>query len=90
LNPLTGIPGESVCINVTSNNFNNVGNLLLTHEWDAAIMEFDVLRNVHPELMDLEVVDATNTDVTINWTGGTNISLPLPNTTLYELCFHAL
>lgn len=82
-----GIPGETVCISVNSNNFNNVGNMLLTHEWDEAVMEFDALRNVHPELMGLGVVAASSTSVTLDWTGGANVSLPLPNTPLYELCF---
>jgi len=82
-----GIPGETVCVNVTAANFNNVGNLLLPHEWDADVMEFVELQSVNSELSGLAIVDEQQGSISLSWTGTEDISLTGPSTTLYALCF---
>ncbi len=86
--------GDFVYVPVKASGLNNILTWQLTHSWDAEILEFQGIENMHPALGEGLVYNDTNEAVgqlTSLWLDNQNLPLTLDdNTTLYELKFRAI
>ncbi|RME41689.1 MAG: hypothetical protein D6794_00200, partial [Deltaproteobacteria bacterium] len=88
--------GEQICIPVKVKDFTDLLVVQYSIQWDPAILSFDQVQNLNPnvtdlDLTDFDVVDAPNGTILFDW--GTDINGPGvtlgDDETLFELCFTA-
>lgn len=93
---LSALPGDNFCVGVTVENFNNVGSVQFTAQWDPEVLEFVSFGGFNPNLAGLN--DGTINDnraneglLTFSWfnTDFTGASLP-DSSTIFEICFTAI
>ena len=84
------LPGQSICVPVTVENFTNIANFQFTVSWDASILSFTNVQNFSPSLPDLTVnnTNQTNNDLGVAWfdlaTTGNDLA---DGEVLFEICF---
>lgn len=90
-------PGESVCVEVTVQNFAAISGLGFNMQWDGTVIKFDEIRVPNPtNLRDLTVegnFNVINNRLIFSWTDmtapGTGVTLP-DNTLLFQVCFDVI
>jgi gliding motility-associated-like protein len=84
-------PGQTVCVPITVNNFNNVIGFQFAITWDPTIIRFNQYNLPNPPPIDNMVVNANgpNGEFRVIWDNPNAVSLP-DGTVLFELCFEAI
>ena len=88
-------PGESFCLDVTVENFNNLKHFQWTLGWDEDLIQFSNVQNINPNLSFFDINDfnfngANNGYLTVDWSvfsGGE--TLP-DGAVLFQVCFDAI
>lgn len=87
-----GVPGDIVCVDVTTGNFEDVLSLQFPLGWETSHMEFVNVQNINPIFSDTDINTsfAGSGGLEFNWDGdGTPQSLP-EGATLFTACFRVV
>lgn len=88
----------SVCMDITTENFDSLFSFQFSMQWDQTIVQFDSITNINPALsagFDINTMNATNDgNLVSNWftqddLNGPGLSFP-DGTTIFTLCFSAI
>ncbi len=79
--------GQTGCVDVRASDFENIGNLSLTINYNSALLSFSSVSGINlPGLSPGDFNTSTPGVITVNWSSGSGVTEP-NGTTLFELCF---
>lgn len=94
---LSVAPGTNICVDVTNeSNFISIQNMQLSIVWDDAVLEFDQITNLNPNMPGLNLQNSfgppTITDALIfSWFDSNGSGVSLPNgDTYFTICFNVI
>ncbi len=96
--PLRNVqPADQVCLDVEVSDFQGVGFLDGSINWDSTILRFNSVQNIHPTLQARGMTVASNfgnpnlSSLTFSWqdAGLSNVDLP-DSTTIFQLCLDVI
>lgn len=90
-------PGTNICVDVTSeSNFTFIQNMQFSIVWDAAVLEFDQITNLNPNMPGLNLSNSFGppviTDALIfSWFDSNGSGVNLPNgDVFFQICFNVI
>lgn len=94
----TAGPGETVCVPITTTNFNNIQGFTTSVQWDPTVLQLlpvDYIQNVNGDLVDFDPVGNTETSLVADgFLGithiGSNAATLNATEVLMEVCFQVL
>jgi gliding motility-associated-like protein len=79
--------GQTGCVDVRVSDFDNIGDLQLTINYNAALLDFSSVTGINlPGLQASDFNTSTPGVITLSWSNGTGVTEP-DGTTIFELCF---
>jgi gliding motility-associated-like protein len=95
LGNLTGEPGDTVCVPITANAFNDINSMEYSLAFNPSTIQYYQLNNIHPELAGntfvTNEVQSESGYIAIQWIHPdlfANIGVTFPdNTVIFEMCF---
>ncbi len=87
-----GAVGETVCIDVTAENFNNILSFQYSMNFDASLLQFvEIIDPENIEDLNFGEADVANGNIGVSWFDGDVEGITLPDgTVLYQVCFMVL
>ncbi len=92
-NAIGGSAGSTVCVDVTTDNFDNISAIQLTMQWDSTIIMYDGVSNLNQDLQIFESFfnPAGAGKLRFSWNSANTGGEDLPDGTLvYSVCFTVL
>ena len=91
----SGSCGQQVVINISVLNYDSIGGLQFSLNWDPAVLEFDTIANANPslflDLTNFSVVPAGGDSIGFAWTSAFQQGLTLSNgSVLFSLVFNVI
>lgn len=88
----SALPGDNICTPVTVENFNAVGSLQMTIEWDPEVLQFTSVGGFNPALSGLNdgnfFANAATGLLTLSWFDINFAGITLPDESpIFEICF---
>ena len=93
--------GEQVCLSLKLDNFTDILSVSFTIQFDALVLDFDQITNLHPQITGLDMGDfdysmAGDGIITLNWSNGEPCNTAVNGVTLwpdgqafFDICFIA-
>ncbi len=93
--------GEQVCLSLKLDNFTDILSVSFTIQFDAGVLDFDQITNLHPQVTGLDISDfdvsmADNGIITFDWSNGASCVTATSGETLFpdgqtffDICFTA-
>ncbi|NRA50334.1 MAG: hypothetical protein HRU12_14475, partial [Phaeodactylibacter sp.] len=79
--------GQTGCVDVRVSDFDNIGNLQLTINYNSTLLDFSSVTGISlPGLQASDFNTSTPGVITVNWSNGSGVTEP-DGTTIFELCF---
>ncbi|MEQ8704302.1 MAG: cohesin domain-containing protein, partial [Phaeodactylibacter sp.] len=79
--------GQTGCVDVRVSDFDNIGDLQLTINYNSALVDFSSVTGINlPGLQASDFNTTTPGVITVNWSSGSGVTEP-DGTTIFELCF---
>lgn len=92
--PLTNVsPGQVECLPVTVEDFNMVGSMQFSINWDPTVLEFQSVQNTNPAFADLAsaINQDGNSDLLVSWLDPSTTGVTLGDgSVLFEMCFNVI
>ncbi len=91
----SALPGDNICAPVTVENFNNVGSMQFTIQWDPTVLEYVDIGGFNPALTGLSdgnfFANAANGTLSLSWfeTSFGGVNLP-DDSAIFEICFRVI
>lgn len=94
---LNALPGNNVCVDVTVEDFTNVGSIQFSMHWDSTVLQFTGVSGFNPNMPDLapglfaQPYGANGGTLTLSWIDPTFSGVTLNDgETIFQLCFNVL
>lgn len=95
---LNALPGTNVCLDVTVEDFTNVGAMQFSMEWDPAVLQFTGVQGFNPALIGFDqnafntTLPLTNSGrLTVSWADLSFMGVTLPDgASIFQICFDVI
>ena len=82
--------GQQVCLNVSVSNFDNIGSVELSINYNSSSLQFTSVSGINLSgLQQSNFNTATPGNITLDWSSGSGVTVG-DGTTIFELCFNTL